>query len=274
MEEGTRKEGKEVLSAYEKAAQEGIDPRCIPQRLTEPVPEHDDIVYPDFPESDQETWRFLFNRQMEFLPRRVCEEYLRGTKVLNFSPDRIPALRDLSHVFYKTTGWKIARVPGLIHEQNFFEMLRRKVFPSTDYIRGKDELDYTPAPDLFHDMFGHMPLLTDSSFASFYQMFGEAALKAEGMDRKYLETFHWFTVEFGLIRQPEGMRIYGAGIISSKGEVQHALSTDVKVVDFDVEKIINQEYDVWHLQPILFAINSFEQLEDGFKKWTKSRGLI
>ncbi len=274
MNKGTGKEEKEILSAYEKAAQEGIDPRCIPQRLEGPVPEHDDIVYPDYPESDQETWRFLYNRQMGFLPGRVCEEYLTGAKKLNFTPDRIPALKDLSHVFLKNTGWKIARVPGLIHEQNFFEMLRRKVFPSTDYIRGKDELDYTPAPDLFHDMFGHMPLLTDINFASFYQMFGEAALNAEGMDRKYLETFHWFTVEFGLIKQPEGMRIYGAGIISSKGEVQHALSNDVKVIDFDVEKIINQEYDVWHLQPVLFAINSFSQLEEGFKTWTKSRGLI
>jgi phenylalanine-4-hydroxylase len=274
MEEGTREEGKKILSAYEKAAEEGIDPRCIPQRLTGPVPEHDEIQYPDYPESDQETWRFLFNRQMEFLPGRVCEEYLTGAKILNFSPDRIPALRDLSHVFNKTTGWKIARVPGLIHEQNFFEMLRRKVFPSTDYIRGKEELDYTPAPDLFHDMFGHMPLLTDINFASFYQMFGEAALNAEGEDRKFLETLHWFTVEFGLIKQPEGMRIYGAGIISSKGEVQHALSDEVKVYDFDVERIINQEYDVWHLQPVLFAIDSFSQLEEGFKTWTKSRGLL
>jgi phenylalanine-4-hydroxylase len=123
-------------------------------------------------------------------------------------------------------------------------------------------------------MFGHMPLLTDINFASFYQMFGEAALNAEGMNRKYLETFHWFTVEFGLIRKPEGMRIYGAGIISSLGEVQHALSDKVKVIDFNVEKIINQEYDVWHLQPVLFAINSFRQLEEGFKDWTKTIGLL
>jgi phenylalanine-4-hydroxylase len=264
----------ETLSAYEKAAEQGIDPRCIPQKLTGPVPEHDDIIYPDYPESDQESWRFLFDRQMKFLPGRACSEYLDGSKRLNFTPGKIPALKDLSHVFYKTTGWKIARVPGLIHEQDFFAMLRRKVFPSTDYIRGKDELDYTPAPDLFHDMFGHMPLLTDSNFASFYQMFGEAAFNAKGEDRKKLETFHWFTVEFGLIRKPEGMRIYGAGIISSLGEIQHALSNDVKVFDFSPDKIVDQQYDVWHLQPVLFAINSFEQLENGFKDWTKKRGLL
>jgi phenylalanine-4-hydroxylase len=262
------------LSAYEKAAEEGIDPRCIPQKLNGPVPEHDKIIYPDYPESDQESWRFLFDRQMKFLPGRACDEYLEGSKRLNFTPDKIPALKDLSIIFNKTTGWKIARVPGLIHEQDFFAMLRRKVFPSTDYIRGKDELDYTPAPDLFHDMFGHMPLLTDPNFASFYQMFGEAAFNAKGEDRKKLETFHWFTVEFGLIRKPEGMRIYGAGIISSLGEIQHALSDDVKVFDFDPGKIVNQQYDVWHLQPVLFAIDSFEQLENGFKDWTKERRLL
>ncbi|MEO8398737.1 MAG: phenylalanine 4-monooxygenase [Ignavibacteriaceae bacterium] len=268
------KDEKHSLSAYEKAAEEGIDPRCIPQKLTGPVPEHDEIPYPDYPQSDNEIWKFLYERQMKQLPNRACNEYMRGVDKLNFTKNKIPALKHLSEVFNKTTGWKIARVPGLIHEQDFFEMLRRKVFPSTDYIRGKKELDYTPAPDCFHDMFGHMPLLTDQNFASFYQMFGEAALNAKGIQRKWLETFHWFTVEFGLIKQPEGMRIYGAGIISSKEEVQHALSHEVKVIDFDVEKIINQEYDVWHLQPVLFSIDSFQQLENGFGDWINKQKLI
>jgi phenylalanine-4-hydroxylase len=105
-------------------------------------------------------------------------------------------------------------------------------------------------------------------------MFGEAALNAKGEDRKFLETFHWFTVEFGLIRQKEGMRIYGAGIISSKEEVRHALSDEVEIKDFVPEKLVQQDYDVWHLQPVLFAINSFEHLEEGFKEWTKKRGLL
>ena len=265
---------KKHLSAYEKAAEEGIDPRCIPQKLTGPVPVDDQIKYPDYPQSDHENWKFLYDRQMKYLPGRVCQEYLDGVDVLNFTRDKIPALKDLSAVFKKTTDWRIARVPGLIHEQNFFEMLREKIFPSTDYIRGKEELDYTPAPDCFHDMFGHMPLLTNPNFASFYQMFGEAALNAKGEDRKFLETFHWFTVEFGLIKQKEGMRIYGAGIISSKEEVRHALSDDVEVKEFIPEKLVQQEYDVWHLQPILFAINSFEHLEHGFKAWTRQKGLI
>jgi phenylalanine-4-hydroxylase len=263
-----------TISAYEKTAQDGIDPRCIPQKLVSPVPEHDEIVYPKYSEEEQKNWKFLYNRQMKFLPGRACEEYIEGASKLNLSEDKIPYLKDLSHIFYNSTGWKVARVPGLIHEQNFFELLRRKVFPSTDYIRRTEELDYTPAPDLFHDIFGHMPLLTNKNFASFYQMFGVAALKAEGMNRKYLETFHWFTVEFGLIRKPEGMRIYGAGIVSSHGEVQNALSGIVEVKEFIPENIIKQDYDVWHLQPILFAIESFEQLEQGFKEWIKKAGLV
>lgn len=268
-----KEEEKKIISAYEKAAQDGIDPRCIPQKLENPVPEHEEIIYPNYTAEEQSNWSFLYNRQMKFLPGRACEEYIEGAGKLNLSEEKIPYLKDLSHIFHNSTGWKVARVPGLIHEQNFFEMLRRKVFPSTDYIRGKEELDYTPAPDLFHDIFGHMPLLTNKSFASFYQMFGEAAMKAEGINRKYLETFHWFTVEFGLIRKPEGLRIYGAGIVSSHGEVQSALSGNVEVKEFVPENIIMQEYDVWHLQPILFAIESFEQLKQGFKEWTKKAGL-
>lgn len=270
----TNKENEKILSAYEKAAEQGIDPRCIPQRLDKPVPEHDEIIYPDYSDEEQANWKFLYERQTQFLPGRACDEYLDGVSKLNFTPDKIPYLKELSHIFYKTTGWKVARVPGLIHEQNFFELLRRKVFPSTDYIRKKEELDYTPAPDLFHDIFGHMPLLTNKSFASFYQMFGEAALNAEGLNRKYLETLHWFTVEFGLIKNPAGMRIYGAGILSSLNEVQSALSDKVEVKDFVPESVVLQEYDVWHLQPILFAIDSFEQLESEFKRWTTKVGLL
>ena len=105
-------------------------------------------------------------------------------------------------------------------------------------------------------------------------MVGEAALSAKGETRKELETLHWFTVEFGLIKKSEGMRIYGAGIISSKEEIKHALSDNVKVYPFDPDRVVKQEYDVWHLQPILFAIDSFQQLEDGFRTWAKKQGLI
>ncbi len=264
----------ENLSAYEKAAKEGIDPRSIPQKLVDPVPIHDQIVYPDYNIEHHEIWKFLYNRQMGFLPNRAADEYLDGVNKLKLSPEKIPYLKEISEVFYKSTGWRVARVPGLIDVEDFFRLISQRVFPSTDYIRTKDELDYTPAPDLFHDIFGHMPMLTNSSFANFYQKFGMASLNANSSIRKQLETFHWFTVEFGLIKNSKGTRIYGAGILSSLREVQHALSNEVDVKDFEPEKLVMQEYDVWHLQPVLFAIESFEQLEAGFNEWCSKKGIL
>ena len=171
------------------------------------------------------------------------------------------------------TGWRLARIPGLLHEKDFFTLLSKRLFPSTDYIREKNELGYTPAPDCFHDMFGHMPMLTHPAVADFYQLFGQSALHAKGIQRTYLERLHWFTIEFGLIRQPNGLRVFGAGIISSKEEMSHALSDKVEVRDFSIESVIQQDYEVWHLQPILYALDSFDQLVDEFRHWSNRQGM-
>lgn len=274
MGEMIKKGKQETLSAYERAAQDGTDPRCIPQSLDEPPPVGDKIEYPEYPVSDHEIWATLFDRQRALLPGRAAEAYLRGIDILGLKRDRIPALKDLSATLFRETGWKVARIPGLLHERDFFTLLSERTFPSTDYIRGKEELDYTPAPDLFHDIFGHMPMLTNPSFADFYQRFGQAALNAEGQDRVSLERLHWFTVEFGLVDQMVGRRIYGAGILSSKEEVAHALSPNVKVLRYDPDRITEQDYEVWHLQEVLFVVESFAQLDRGFKDWTKGHGLI
>lgn len=265
----------EELSAYEKAAADGVDPRCVPQHLPPAgVPIGDEISYPGYADLDHETWRILFSRQIELLRGRAGDAFLRGVDLLGFESDRIPHLARLSERLFEATGWRVARVPGLIHEKDFFRLLSERIFPSTDYIRGREELDYTPAPDLFHDIFGHMPMLTEPDFADFYQMFGRAALNGRGADRPRLERLHWFTVEFGLIRQENGTRIFGAGILSSKNEVHHALSGDVVVHPFDPDRIVEQDYDVWHLQEELFALASFEQLVDGFREWTTKAGLL
>ncbi len=265
---------KEFVGAYEKAAEAGIDPRCIPQKLETTPPIDNEIVYPDYSEDDNDTWSQLYARQMRLLEGKACDDYMHGTRLLGFEPDRIPALSDLSAHLKKETGWRVARVPGLIQAVDFFKLLRDRIFPSTDYIRGKHEINYTPAPDLFHDIFGHMPLLTNPNFANFYQKFGEAALNAKGEQQIYLERFHWFTAEFGLIKAENNRNIYGAGILSSLHEVDHSLGSDVVIKPFDPVAIINQEYEVWHLQPILFMIDSFEQLEKGFEEWTKREGIL
>ncbi len=260
-------------SAYERAAIDGSDPRCIPKSLDGEPPVGDEIEYPDYSASDQDIWRTLYERQMRLLPGRAAKSYLDGVDVLCMSPERIPALRDLSAALERAAGWKVARIPGLLHERDFFGLLSRRIFPSTDYIRGVEEIDYTPAPDLFHDMFGHMPMLADPDFADFYQRFGLAALNATGQDRISLERLHWFTVEFGLIDQKIGRRVYGAGILSSKEELAHALSDGATVHPFDPSRITAQDYEVWHLQDVLFVVRSFAQLDQGFKDWTAERGL-
>ncbi|PEN07949.1 phenylalanine 4-monooxygenase [Longimonas halophila] len=263
-------------SAYEKAPSDGqdVDPRCIPQNLEEPPPVGDDIDYPDYDDDRHEIWGTLVERQLEQLPSRACNAYMRGLDVLDITPNRIPKLSALSRKLEEQTGWQVARIPGLLHEKDFFTLLANRKFPSTDYVRNWDELDYTPAPDCFHDMFGHMPMLTQPDFADFYQLFGKAALNAEGADRPRLERFHWFTVEFGLLNEDDATRIFGAGIVSSNEEVTHALSDEVTTHPFDPAHITEKDYEVYNLQDELFVMDSFEQLVDGFRDWTKSRGLL
>ncbi len=263
----------QTLSTDERAARDGMDPRCVPVRLDHPAPEGDRIEPPDYSDHDHETWSRLYRRQCELLPGRACAEFLDGLDVIGFERDRIPVLRDASRVLETTTGWKAARVPGLLHEKDFFAFLARRVFPSTDYIRPRKEMDFTPAPDLFHDIFGHMPMITDPTFADFYQQLGRAAFRARGADRRRLERFYWFTVEFGLVRTAGGLRIYGNGILSSYNEVRHSLTDRVVKRPFDPDAIAEQEYDVWHLQPLLFVIDSFEQLATEFERWATARGL-
>jgi len=269
-----RKIDKEELSAYEKAAQEGIDPRCIPIKLDAPLPVGNEIEYPQYSEEEHETWRILFERQKNILPGKACDEYLQGLELMQFPDERIPALQEAHQVLKNTTNWGVARAPGLLHEQDFFDYLAKRVFPATDYIRPRHELDYTPAPDLFHDVFGHTPMITLPEFANFYQKIGEAAARAEGSTRRQLERIYWFTVEFGLIRQNGNYRIYGNGILSSYEETLHCLTDKVEKRPFIPEKVAEQEYDVWHLQPLLFYIESFEQLEESFYDWARQQEIM
>ena len=267
-------ENPEDLSAFEKAGrEENVDPRCIPIRLEEEPPVGDKITYPDYPADDHDTWRILFDRQTKKLPERACKEYFTGQEKLALSSEKIPALNDLSQRLYQATQWKVARIPGLLHEEDFFSLLKQGIFPSTDYIRAKKEIDYTPAPDMFHDIYGHMPLITIPSFANFYKYFGEMAGKAQGSDRRRLERIYWFTVEFGLIKTPDGPRIYGAGILSSPEEIEYCLTDKVEKIDFDPDIVSETEYDVWHMQEKLFVIDSFESLEEKFYHWIEKNNL-
>ncbi len=220
-------------------------------------------------------WRTLSARMKELLPGRAADEFMSGLAALRLDEERIPALADVSRRLHAATGWQIARTPGLLDAHDFFTHLARRVFPCTDYIRGPHELDYTPAPDCFHDIFGHTPMIMHPRFADFYQKIGQAALACkdpaveEGLTRIY-----WFTVEFGLVKNPGGLRIYGNGIISSSGETLHSLSEKTAKRPFVPEKTAAQPYDIWHFQDVLWVVDSFNHLEKEFVRWAKEHGLL
>jgi phenylalanine-4-hydroxylase len=261
-------------SHSESKDQDGSDPRCIPIKLGAPIPVGDEIVYPDYSDEDQDVWRALYARQEKLLPGRAAGEFLTGLKALKLDRDRIPALADVSKKLQEGTGWRIARTPGLLDAHDFFSHLARRIFPCTDYVRGRAELDYTPAPDCFHDIFGHTPMIMHPRFANFYQKVGKAALRCgdpaveEGLTRIY-----WFTVEFGLVQNPEGMRIYGNGIISSYAETQFSLTEKARKHPFVADDVARQTYDIWHLQEDLFVVGSFEELELRFDDWAARNAL-
>src|SRR5438067_1429605 len=145
------------------------DPRCVPIKLPGPIPIGDEIVYPRYTDEQNAVWRELFARQVKLLPGRAADEFLTGLSALELDREKIPALRDVSRKLFATTRWRLARTPGLLDAHDFFRHLARRVFPCTDYIRGRQELDYTPAPDCFHDIFGHTPMIMHPRFANFYQ---------------------------------------------------------------------------------------------------------
>ncbi|MBK9293528.1 MAG: phenylalanine 4-monooxygenase [Oligoflexia bacterium] len=230
--------------------------------------------YPNYTDEEHETWALLYKKQKELLPNRACQEFLDGLDKLNFSPTKIPHLGDVSKILYDCTKWKLTRVEGLVPEKEFFEMLSQRLFPSTDFIRKREELNYTPAPDMFHDLFGHTSLITNQDFADFFQLMGQAATRADEQRLKEIQRFYWFTVEFGLIYNNGKKRIYGSGILSSPGEVVYCLSDDVHVHEFSTNQVTHQDFDIWHMQGELFIIKSFSQLKDEFYKYGHKNKLL
>ncbi len=262
-------------SRPETTTPDGSDPRCIPHKLTAPLPVGAECVYPAYTPDEQDVWRTLYARQAGLLPGRAADEFLTGLAALQLDRERIPSLAAVSRRLQAATGWQIARTPGLLDAHDFFGYLARRIFPCTDYIRGRGELDYTPAPDCFHDIFGHTPMIMHPRFADFYQKIGQAALACtdpaveEGLTRIY-----WFTVEFGLVKNPGGLRIYGNGIISSSGETLHSLTGKVEKRPFVPEKTAAQAYDIWHYQDVLWTVDSFDQLEAEFVRWARAKRLL
>lgn len=209
-------------------------------------------------------WRTLFQRQREVLKNRACAEFLRGIEDLGVAADGIPDFRRLNEVLGKATRWTIVAVPGLVPDDVFFRHLANRRFPSTCFIRRPDQLDYLQEPDVFHDIFGHVPMLMNPVFADYMQAYGQGGLKALGLGALHnLARLYWYTVEFGLIRTPQGPRIYGSGIVSSRGESIHCLeSPKPNRIAFDLLRVMRTNYKIDDFQPTYFVIDSFRQLFD------------
>lgn len=207
-------------------------------------------------------WDRLYDRQMEVLPGRAADAFLRGLDRLKLHGSGIPDFGRLNAELSALTGWSIVAVPGLVPDEVFFEHLANRRFPAGRFIRKPDQLDYISEPDVFHDVFGHAPLLADPVFADYLQAYGAGGLRSMGLNAlDNLARLYWYTVEFGLIATPAGMRIYGAGIVSSPAESVFALeSASPHRIGFDLERIMRTLYRIDDFQQTYFVIESFEQL--------------
>ena len=217
-----------------------------------------------YSEEQHAIWRLLFERQQRLLLGRACREYLEGLSRLGVAADGIPDFRRLSDVLDRATGWRIVAVPGLVPDDVFFAHLARRQFPSTCFIRRRDQLDYLEEPDVFHDICGHVPLLMNTIFADYLQAYGEGGLKALGLGHlQRLARLYWYTVEFGLIATRDGLRIYGSGILSSAGESVYCLEDPrPRRLRFDLRRIMRTGYRIDDFQQLYFVIDDFQQLFD------------
>jgi phenylalanine-4-hydroxylase len=215
-----------------------------------------------FTPEEHRVWDTLFARQAKLLPGRASDAYLRGLDVLKLSKPGIPDYRELNARLMDLTGWQVVAVPGLVPDDVFFDHMANRRFVAGNFIRRADQLDYLEEPDVFHDVFGHVPMLADPVFADYLAAYGRGGQRALGLDAlKYLGRLYWYTVEFGLIAEPEGLRIYGAGIVSSFSESRFALDDpSPNRIGFDIARVMRTEYRIDDFQQNYFVIPSFDAL--------------
>ncbi|MBA4264137.1 MAG: phenylalanine 4-monooxygenase [Comamonadaceae bacterium] len=211
---------------------------------------------------DHATWKTLFERQTKLLPGRACDEFVQGMEDLPIGPDEIPDFRRLNEVLMQRNGWQIVAVPGLVPDEVFFDHLAHRRFPSGNFIRKPHELDYLEEPDVFHDVFGHVPMLMNPAIADFIQAYGQGGLRAQQLGYlPQLARVYWYTVEFGLLQQGDGLRLYGAGIASSFTESQFCLeSPSPNRIRFELERVMRTHYRIDDFQESYFVIRDLDEL--------------
>ncbi len=217
--------------------------------------------YVTYSNEENAVWKALFLRQAAIIEGRASDAFMKGFKALNISSDKIPQLPEVTKTLKAATGWEVTPVDALISARAFFELLADKKFPAATFIRDKESLNYVKEPDIFHEIFGHCPMLTDKIYADFIHAYAKRVLTFDESDWPLLQRFFWFTVEFGLIQDTEGLRAYGGGILSSIGETPYSVeSSEAMRALFDPVAIFRMPYRIDALQPVYFVIDSYDVL--------------
>lgn len=231
--------------------------------MTEYIAKKPDIngVIP-FSSQEHQTWSTLIGRQQQTIQDRACPEFIEGLKALDMPEDRVPTLPEIDEVI-QVTGWQVAPVTGTVQVDEFFNMLAQRRFPVATFIRIPEELDYLQQPDIFHELFGHCPLLTNQAYADFIQWYGEFASSLTKPNQRILSRLFWFTIEFGLVQTDKGIRVYGGGILSSHEETIYAVESEQpKRLDFDLVETLQTPYRYDVIQDRYFVIDSLQSLYD------------
>jgi phenylalanine-4-hydroxylase len=221
-----------------------------------------DQAWERYTPAEHALWLTLYDRQAALLPGRACKAFLEGLDALDLRGDGIPDFRRVNERLAPLTGWSVVAAPGLVPDDVFFEHLANRRFPAGQFIRKPEQIDYLQEPDIFHDVFGHVPMLTDPTFADYLQAYGQGGRRALGLGQLgNLARLYWYTVEFGLVQDPEGLRIYGAGIVSSRTETLFCLEDpSPNRLGFDLERVMRTPYRIDDFQQVYFVVPSLEAL--------------
>jgi len=239
------------------------DANVMEQDPTHPLPTFVDQDYASYSAEAHDVWRILFERRMATLRDTGSRVFLDGMQRIGLSADRVPDLADVNGRLAARTGWAAVGVGGFIPAAQFFRCLAARRFPTTLIVRPRAQLDYLPEPDIFHDVFGHVPLHSDPVFADFLQRFGALAAEADSEDETtQMARLFWFTVEFGLIREDSRVKIYGSGLISSHGDAANALGDTCDRRPFELDAVLARPFEIDRLQDVLYVVDSFDQLFD------------
>lgn len=220
------------------------------------------------PEVANRVWALLCQRQRPAIDRWACREYLEGAVCLRLSPDRVPSLAEVNGVITPASGWKAIRTHVRYSAAPpWYRRFARREFMVTDYMRREDELEFTPEPDMFHDIFGHLPFLVHRRYARLQERFAHAFLRADDASREDIKRMAWFSTEFGLLREDRELKAIGAGLISSIGELRAVMSGEIEVRPFSVEAVLERDKAVWQLNEVLFAFESLARMDEELSAW-------